>query len=239
MGPRPAVPVLGLAGSAVTQCRQHSLPPAPTAPCCAADTRHSLRMFPTCWVIEILLQPFRCTVTCWVPLLHVCQVFCDACASCLSVRPWSVPCYANTQKPQQLIPQQPIWFWCMQGRSQGPFPLSKVLQWSAFHPIKEVLTPGNPLPVKGFLLTTLQLCALLFCRVLLQQVQGSALRQFVAQLRFVNTTGAAIGALHSTALTRGYPCTSFQLSAAVSALLWRGRCLGGLCNAPLPLLVAG
>lgn len=34
----------------------------------------------------------------------------------------------------------------IQGRSQGPFPLSKVLQWSAFHPIKEVPTSGNPLP---------------------------------------------------------------------------------------------
>ena len=69
--------------------------------------------------------------------------------------------------PLQLIPRHPFRILGMQGRSQGPFALSKVLQWSAFHPIKEVFTSGNPLPDCGVLLTKLhsrvwlQLCALL------------------------------------------------------------------------------
>ena len=71
----------------------------------------------------------------------------------------------------------------------------------------------------------------------LRQVQGSALRQLVAQPCFVNTT--ATGTLHSTGLTQGLPLHVTSALATVSAPPWRGGCLGSRCGAAMPLLVAG
>eukprot|EP00891_Asterochloris_glomerata_P010008 jgi/Astpho2/10008/Aster-06818 len=100
-------------------------------------------------------------------------------------------------------------FWAYKdpkGRSQGPFPLSKVLQWSAFHPIKEVWHAPS-----GWTLPTTLMRSL---------IEGSRAEDTDAHMEDLSDEGvAAVNEAISTARQQGDMVCDMEIDAAVPTWL--------------------